>query len=85
VAILQFRQALLANDAPARNEAAANVEAMRADLPEDFLIARVLIENNLLEQRYSTALEEVDRALALSPERDDLLRTRLALLAQLGR
>jgi cellulose synthase operon protein C len=80
----QFRQALVANDAVARNEAAAQVEAMRETLPDDILIARVLIENNLLEQRYSPALEEVDRALALAPDREDLLRTRLVLLAQLG-
>jgi hypothetical protein len=57
---------------------------MREVLPDDILIARVLIENNLLEQRFSSALEEVDFALTLAPDRDDLLRTRLVLLAQLG-
>jgi cellulose synthase operon protein C len=82
--VLQFRQALVANDSAARNQAAEDVAAMREVLPDDILIARVLIENNLLEQRYSSALEEVDFALTLAPDRDDLLRTRLVLLAQLG-
>ena len=83
-AVLQFRQALIANDAPARNQAAADVEAMRADRPDDILIPRVLIENHLNEQRFSSALEEVDIALGIAPESMDLLQARLALLAQLG-
>lgn len=82
--VLQFRQALVGNNPVARNQAAAEVEAMRAELPDDILITRVLIENHLLEQRYSSALEEVDRGLRMTPDRDDLLRTRLVLLAQLG-
>ena len=82
--VLQFRQALIANDSAARNQAAADVEAMRGELPADALIPRVLIENHLLEQRYSSALQEVDGALEITPDRDDLMRTRLVLLAQLG-
>jgi cellulose synthase operon protein C len=82
--VLQFRQALLANDSVARNQAAADVAAMRADRPDDILIPRVLIENHLNEQRFSSALEEVDIALGIMPESMDLLQARLALLAQLG-
>jgi cellulose synthase operon protein C len=82
--IQQFRQALLAQDAPRRAQVAAELTALKAELPEDLLLSRVLIEDHIAEQRFSSALEELDGALAIDPDSQEFLQMRLALLAQLG-
>jgi cellulose synthase operon protein C len=82
--VSEYRGATLANDGPARTELAERIGAMKESLPGDLLISQILIENHLSEQRFSSALAEVDAALAAAPDRRDFQQTRLALLAQLG-
>ena len=82
--VLAYRQAVLADDAPLRAEVAARVAELKETKPGDLLLSRVLIEESVFQQRYSSALEELDLALAAHPGTQDLLQMRLALLAQLG-
>lgn len=82
--VLQYREALQAEDSVRRAQIAAEVAALKAELPQDRILARVLVEDHILEQRYSSALEELDAALAIDPTARDFLQMRLALLAQLG-
>jgi cellulose synthase operon protein C len=82
--VLEFRQAIIGNDAPRRAEAAARIAGFRDAFPGDLLLARVLVEENIVQERYSSALDEIDRALAVNPGTQDLQRIRIALLAQLG-
>jgi cellulose synthase operon protein C len=81
--VLQYRQAVLADDSLRRSQVAAEIAEMRDELPEDLLLSRVLIEDNIFQQRFSSALEELDGALRIAPGAQDLLQMRLALLAQL--
>ncbi len=82
--VQQYRQAVLDNDAPRRTQVAAELTALKAELPEDLLLSRILVEDYIAEQRFSSALEEIDGALAVDPSSPDFLQMRLALLAQLG-
>jgi tetratricopeptide (TPR) repeat protein len=82
--VLAFRQAAVDNDAPKRAEAATRIAGFRDTLPGDLLLSRVLIEEAIFRQTYSSALEEIERALAANPGTRDLQRMRIALLAQLG-
>lgn len=79
-----YRQAVIAEDSAMRAAAAAELTKLRAELPGDLLLSRVLIEDHIAEQRYSSALEEIDAALAIQPGDREFLQMRLALLAQLG-
>jgi tetratricopeptide (TPR) repeat protein len=82
--LLAYRQAVIAEDSPLRSQAAAEVAALRDELPGDLLISRVLIEDHIFNQRFSSALEELDAALETHPASREFLQMRLALLAQLG-
>jgi predicted Zn-dependent protease len=79
-----YRQGVVGDDAAKRAAAAAELTKLKAELPQDLLLSRVLIEDHIGEQRFSSALEEIDAALAIDPRSQDFLQMRLALLAQLG-
>jgi predicted Zn-dependent protease len=79
-----YRQGVLDDDAGKREQAAAEITKLKAELPQDTLLSRILIEDAIANQRYSSALEELDAALAIEPRSQDMLQMRLALLAQLG-
>lgn len=82
--VLQYRQAILDDDSAKRAQVAGEIAALREELPQDGLLSRILIEDHIAEQRYSSALEELDAALEIDRSSEDLLQMRLALLAQLG-
>ncbi len=82
--VKQFRDAVVAEDAPAREAVAGELKQLLEQRPDDTLIRRVLIEDNIMAQRFSSALEEVDAALAADPDQPELKQMRLALLLQLG-
>lgn len=83
--VLQYRQAVVDGDTLRRSQAAEEIAGMREELPGDLLLSRVLIEDHVFNQRFSSALTELDTALEIAPGAQDLLQIRLALLAQLGR
>jgi len=82
--VKQFREAVVAEDAPAREAVAGELKHLLEQRPDDLLLRRVLIEDNIMAQRFSSALEEVDAALAADPDQPELMQMRLALLLQLG-
>jgi predicted Zn-dependent protease len=79
-----YRQAALADDTAKRDAAAAELAKLRSELPQDLLLSRILIEDNVTNQRFSSALEEIDAALAIDPSSREFMQMRLALLVQLG-
>lgn len=81
----QFRTAISEDDSARRQALAADLEAMRDERPDVLLLRRVLLDHYLLEQRLSSALEEVEAAIALAPEARDLIQVRLGLLDSLDR
>ena len=82
--VLQYREAVLAEDTARRSQVASEVEALKSELPNDRILSRVVIEDHIFNQRYSSALDELDAALEHDPNYRDFLTMRLALLAQLG-
>lgn len=82
--VRDFRTAALADDGPGRDEVAQRIAAAVETRTDDLLLHRILIQHHLQDQRFSTALTFLDTAIAMAPGRADLLRTRLAVLAQLG-
>lgn len=82
--VVEFRRALTGEDAPARREAARQIAALRETLPDNIAISTVLAENSIQEGEFDTALEEIDRSLALDPDNEEYLNTRINLLLRLG-
>lgn len=82
--VKRFRDAVIAEDAPQRAALVGEIEAMLEERPDDLLVRRMLIEHHIMDQRFSSALEQVDAALAVDGNQRDLLQMRIALLADLG-
>src|SRR6056297_2417363 len=82
--VKRFRDAVVDEDAPAREAVAVELRETLEQRPEDQLIRRVLIEDSIMSQRFSSALEEVDAALEFDPDQSQLKQMRLALLLELG-
>ena len=81
---LAYRQAILDEDAPAREAAVTQAEALLASQPDSIILHRVLVDGYLRAQQSDKALEMVDKTIALEPDNRELYNIRLALLAQLG-
>lgn len=81
---LAYRQAILAEDATARDSAVGQAEELMAEVPDNILINRVLVDGYLRSGQRDRALEMVDKTIALEPENRELYNIRLALLAEAG-
>ncbi len=80
----QFRDAIGAEDEPERERVAEEMAVVLEQRPEDLLLRRGLIEHHILAQRLSSALEEVEAALAVEGSDRELERMRLSILLELG-
>lgn len=83
-AALDYRAALIAEDDIARASAVQVAELILASNGENQVARKVVIDQFINEQRFSSALGEIDRGLEVSPE--DLLmhEQKLRILAALG-
>ncbi|MCU0906175.1 MAG: tetratricopeptide repeat protein [Rhodobacteraceae bacterium] len=83
-ASLRYRAAVVAEDAPARRQAAADARALIAVLPDDLVLRDAVIDNHIREGELSEALAELDAAMAAGFDEPRLVQLRLGLLSQLG-
>ncbi|WP_132464397.1 tetratricopeptide repeat protein [Rhodovulum marinum] len=82
--IRTYRAAALAEDEPARREAARQADDQLAEQPESFPLRMIVIDNALREGDLSRALAEIDKVIALAPDDPRYYRERLRVLAQIG-
>lgn len=78
-----YADALREQDNAARREAARAASDVLRERPDHPLLRRMVVDNALRDRNFESALAELDTALALSPEDDQLYRQRLAVLTQL--
>jgi tetratricopeptide (TPR) repeat protein len=79
---LAYRQALLADDAPARRVAAQSALVMKNTLPESIIVRGMIIDNYVRDGEDEKALEEISQAQKLEPDNLALYQTRIQILAR---
>ncbi len=84
VAALDYRKALLDKDAAATTAAAAQAEAILADLPGSLIARRVMIDHLATTNDLAGALAQVDQALAQAPDLIEFHMVKLRILGQQG-
>ena len=82
VLALNFRQAILDEDATARREITRDAEALLEEHPDDEILFRVLIEAYAAENEVDKAIAIADRAIANSSDDQLFYRVKGSLLAQ---
>lgn len=81
---LDYRNAVVDEDASAWREQVVNAQQLSADLPENTLLQAIKIDGALRDGDVRAAIEEVDAAIVLQPEQRQLYDLRLQLLGQLN-
>ncbi len=81
---LAFRQSLIDEDPTAREAAVAQAEALVAEVPDNILVNRVLVDGYLRSGQRDRALAVVEKGITLEPNNRELYTIRLALLAEAG-
>ncbi|WP_050929932.1 tetratricopeptide repeat protein [Aestuariivita boseongensis] len=79
-----YRDANTANDASAMREAVTKAQAILDEDPDSMIARRVVIDDHMRNQEWTSALSAIDAALAEEPETRGLYTARLGVLAQLG-
>jgi tetratricopeptide (TPR) repeat protein len=82
---LQYAEAIEKSDEPARQAAAEAAAALSETVPDDLSLRRILVDSALRDQKFDTALEQIEAALAVAPDERELWNTRLSILAQQNR
>lgn len=77
-----YRNAVIAEDGPARRAVLDQAAALLEEQPDNFYIMRVLMDGYAWDGRPSSAMQVVDQALVLKPEQRDLYGIKLTLLSQ---
>lgn len=80
---LQYREAVLAEDSPARQALIAPAEAILSDLPDSQILNNLLLDSYMRDNKLNDALVRMDVLIAQKPENRQLYTRRLALLAQM--
>jgi len=81
--ILEYRDALLAQDTAAREAAEASASELLVQLPENRLLHGIVIESLARNQRWTAALDQIDMALAVDREIREFHDMKLQVLAAL--
>ncbi|WP_347311610.1 tetratricopeptide repeat protein [Defluviimonas sp. SAOS-178_SWC] len=79
-----YGQATEENDVSGQIAAATGARALHAKLPDNLLLARVIIDDLIRGQNYDDALVELNRAIEVAPTDRALLAQRLSVHAALG-
>jgi len=82
---LDYREALMAEDAAARRKAVDAAHTLVADSADQPLARRIIIDDLIRQQDWEGALEAIDAALERTPDRRRLYTLRLGVLERLGR
>lgn len=80
---LQYREAILAEDLPARQALTAPAEAILPDLPDSQILNNLLLDSYVRDNKLNDALVRMDVLIAQKPKNRQLYTRRLALLAQM--
>lgn len=80
---VDYATALSNRDAEARAKAAATARDLSAKLPDNLMLRRLIVDNDMREGKYDAARKEIDAALKIAPENRALLAQRLSVLAAL--
>lgn len=80
---LKYREAVLAEDSPARQALTAPAEAILSDLPDSQILNNLLLDSYMRDNKLNDALVRMDVLIAQKPENRQLYTRRLALLAQM--
>lgn len=80
---LQYRDAVLAEDAPARLALNAPAEALSSELPDSQILNGLLLDSYLRDNRVNDALARIDVLIAQAPDNRQLYGQRLRMLAQM--
>ncbi|MEM9341740.1 MAG: tetratricopeptide repeat protein [Pseudomonadota bacterium] len=83
-AIINYQEAIEAEDDPARRAAAVQVAQVGGDLADERLAAQIEIDNLLRDQKFGETLEALDRALEVDPENEQNQQLKLQILGQLA-
>lgn len=81
---LEFRQAVLNEDATQLRELTRKAEDLAQSKPDNQILQRILIEGYLNEQEFDKALEVTDRAIALAPNVQMFYRVRGSIIQRSG-
>ena len=79
---MTYREALIADDAPARRLAAQDAILMKDTLPESIIVRGMIIDNYVRDQEDEKALAEINEAQKLEPDNLALYQTRIQILAR---
>lgn len=79
-----FRAAVRANDDDGRRDAAAQADALRAELPESVIARNMVITSAMRDREFGRALDEISAALEQDPMQRQFHRMRLSILAEQG-
>lgn len=78
---LDYRAAVQQRNSGARDKLAAQARDLIAELPENLVLRRILIDNGLSSPDPQTALVDIEAAIALAPNNLDFNTAKLRLLA----
>ncbi|MEO9825096.1 MAG: tetratricopeptide repeat protein [Paracoccaceae bacterium] len=81
---MQFRQAVLDQDAAQLRDLTRKAEELAQTKPDDQILLRILIEGYMSEQEFDKALEITDRAIKLSPNVRTFYRVRASIIQRSG-
>ncbi|WP_435311752.1 tetratricopeptide repeat protein, partial [Primorskyibacter sedentarius] len=80
----RYRQSVMAEDGPGRNAVVADAEKAQADEPDSEILRQILIDGYLQDARYEEALEQIEKAIAFEPKRQQFYMLKLQTLARIG-
>lgn len=81
---LEFRAAVIEEDAARLRELTRAAEALAETRPDDPILQRILIEGYMSEQEFDKALEITDRAIASAPNVRTFYRVRASIIQRSG-
>ncbi|SFR19303.1 tetratricopeptide repeat protein [Poseidonocella sedimentorum] len=80
----RYREAVQAEDSPARSAIVAEAEAIEAERPDHEVIRRILLDGYLADLRFDDLLEQLDKAIAADPDERNYFNLKLQVLSQIG-
>ena len=83
-AAIDYRTAMMDDDTEGRRAVAQTAAELSAELPENMIARRIIIDSLVRDGEEVEALEELDKALAIEPDNRGFYRVKLELLARRG-
>ncbi len=81
---LAYRDAILAGDGDAANQAAQQASALSTEASDLLIPYNIIVDNRIRQQQWNEALSALDKAIAATPETRSFYDIRLGVLNELG-